>query len=176
MVITETGVSDISSLKIGDSILSLVDSQPTFTKVTAWLHYDQTSYSDQYLRITDSMNVSFISSSFHNIAVQNHSYIFAKDLLSERLHGSGKDVKRIETVIEKGIFSPLTASGNFFILNSNNETVLVHCFAHVKNPVSYERIVHTVISLYDTFFEQSYEEIHPLGRWFKGLWSLVFEL
>lgn len=174
-VITDSGIKELGSLKIGDSILSLVGGYLEYTKITAWLHYDHNSSSNQYLRITDEANSSFVASAHHNIAVQNQSYIFAKDLLSERLHGLGKGIKKIEIIEEKGIFAPMTASGNYFILNSNNEKVLAHCFAHVKDPIMYENVVHTAISVYDTFFEQSCQEMHPLGNWFERALDLVCE-
>lgn len=61
------------------------------------------------------------------------SYTFAKELLNQRLH-NGQIVREVRNVTSKGIYAPLTETGNFYVKMSEDEKTLVHCFANIRNP------------------------------------------
>jgi hypothetical protein len=67
-------------------------------------------------------------------------YLFAKDIKGVQLFGTNETVVKIIERQKHGAYSPMTESGNYFILKDNGRKVLAHCFAHIKNPVAYESI------------------------------------
>lgn len=46
------------------------------------------------------------------------TYKFASELLGEYLH-NGQSVSSINTKIERGVYAPLTASGNYYVSMGN---------------------------------------------------------
>lgn len=57
-------------------------------------------------------------SASHNIALMDGTYKFASELLGEYLH-NGQSVSSINTKIERGVYAPLTASGNYYVSMGN---------------------------------------------------------
>jgi len=74
-------------------------------------------------------------SAFHNIALADKTYAFAKDLSGEHLY-NGKKVLGINKVQQKGVYAPLTSTNNFYVSVGSDHT-LAHCFANLKNPEFY---------------------------------------
>jgi hypothetical protein len=80
------------------------------------------------------MNSSFTVSAKHNLATEDGEYIFAEEMIDRKLFGFKYEIKTVENVSEKGIYAPMTAARNYFILNSKGEKILAHCLAHIMNP------------------------------------------
>lgn len=59
----------------------------------------------------------------------------------------------------------MTESSNYFILKNNEEKLLAHCFANVKNPTFYEPFVKIALKSYDILMGASENKIHPVAAW-----------
>lgn len=83
------------------------------------------------------------ASAFHNVAVREQGgqvgFVFGKDTNQQSLYNSkgvGSFINKTSMKILRGVYSPYTELGNFYIGNEENpeELYLVHCFAHISNP------------------------------------------
>ncbi len=57
----------------------------------------------------------------------------------------------------------MTEAGNYYVLKSNGDRVLAHCFSNVENPTLYEPLVRMVYGLYTQMMGTSNEKIHKVG-------------
>jgi hypothetical protein len=89
-------------------------------------------------------------SPLHNIALETGNYVFAKDALGSKLFGS-EPIQNAQEKILKGIYAPLTESGNFYIQTDDGRRVLVSCIANIKNPNLYENLLVYSIKAYNVF-------------------------
>ena len=56
---------------------------------------------------------------------------------------NGNAILKTNAVKKKGIYSPLTQQRNFYVVTGNNNMALVHCFAHVKDPLNKQKYFDT---------------------------------
>ncbi len=118
---------------------------------------------------------SFKTSPYHNIAVLDGSYSFAKDLLNKNLH-NGQIVKQIKNITEKGIYAPMTRSGNYFVQLGEEGKVLAHCFAHLKYPQYFEPIVNFIWNTWEMVYgENKNSDIHPAAAWMMNNFAFLVE-
>lgn len=117
---------------------------------------------------------SFKTSPYHNIAILDGSYSFAKDLLNQHLH-NGQIVKSIKNTTEKGIYAPMTRSGNYYIKLGEGK-VLAHCFAHLKNPEFFEPIVNLIWNAWEIVYgKNTNSDIHPAAAWMMNNFAFLVE-
>jgi len=114
-------------------------------------------------------------SAFHNIALANKTYAFAKDLNGEHLY-NGKKVLTINKVQQKGVYAPLTSSNNFYVSVGEGHT-LAHCFANLKNPEFFESIFSIIINVWGLIDsrETNEEGMLPAVSWMKNTFSFLIE-
>ena len=116
-----------------------------------------------------------MTSHFHNIAVKDRSYLFGKELVNEELYGNEIHVNSIEEIEQRGMYAPLTESGNYYILTSEEEKILAHNFANVRRPELHEPGMKYAIKLWDWVYGESKEEIHPVAEWLMTTFSFILE-
>lgn len=75
----------MGELKVGDEVLARDAGVDVFTRVEGWLHRETQGYSP-YLNIHYHDGALSVSRK-HNIAVDEHDYHFAEDLLGKSLFG-----------------------------------------------------------------------------------------
>ena len=115
-----------------------------------------------------------MASHYHNVALMDGSYTFAKDLNPELLF-NGQGISSMKNVSKPGVYAPLTASSNFYI-KVGNEKTLVHSYAHIKNPTAYEPFFNLVFSVWETMFEvEENFEVHPAAKWMKETFTMLIE-
>ena len=73
------------------------------------------------------------------------------------------------------MYAPLTKSGNYYILTSENEKILAHNYANVRRPELYEPIVRNAIQTWQMMYGEQEEEIHPVADWLKKTFSFFIE-
>ena len=73
----------------------------------------------------------------------------------------------MKNVTDKGMYAPMTRSGNYFIVLENNEKILAHSFANIRNPELLEPLFKLVISVWEGLFgePEASSEIHPAAEW-----------
>ena len=69
----------------------------------------------------------------------------------------------------------MTNSGNYFILNNNEEKVLAHCFANIRNPTFYEPFVKIAMIAHDKIMGIPEDKIHPVASWLTEKLSFLVE-
>lgn len=69
----------------------------------------------------------------------------------------------------------MTEAGTYFVLKSNSDKVLAHCFSNVANPTTYEPIVRLALRLHDRILGVSNEKVHPVASWLMKGFSFLVE-
>jgi hypothetical protein len=75
----------------------------------------------------------------------------------------------------KGAYAPMTEAGNYYVLKSNGEKILAHCFANVANPTVYEPMVRLAMNLYDRVMGVQNEKVHKVAAWLEKKLNFLVE-
>lgn len=87
----------------------------------------------------------------HNIALQDGSYAFAKDVADQYLY-NGQKVVKVEEVVGEGIYAPMTEAGNFYVKVGKDQKTLAHCFANIRNPEFYKPFFLTIWKVWEAVY------------------------
>jgi hypothetical protein len=92
-----------------------------------------------------------------------------------KLFGWSSNVSKIYRKEMKGAYAPMTEAGNYYVLKSNGDRVLAHCFSNVENPTLYEPLVRMAHGLYSQMMGASNDKIHKVGEWLHKKLSFIVE-
>merc|ERR1719335_1123084 len=105
----------------------------------------------------------------HSIATDPGQYVFAESLeVGSTLYGSdGTPLTLLakETEIAQGLYSPITASSNYFAGESEKSMILAHNFAHVWKPELFAGTLHRILDISEFFwphFSRVSDGAHPV--------------
>lgn len=127
-----------------------------------------------YLRLEMERGALVISPE-HNVAVERHGYRFGMAKEVEGLVGMEGQIWKIINVTQinkenneyLGAYAPLTGLNNYYV-RVGDKAVLVHAYAHIREPEKYEKVFSWVMEWYSYFVgsefkgEESYW--HPVAR------------
>lgn len=71
------------------------------------------------------------------------------------------------------MYAPLTRSGNYYILTSEDEKVLAHNFANIRNPECYESAFRSIVGVWEMIYGENEGEMHPVADWMKKTFSFA---
>ena len=179
------GIVEMKDLKVGQMVLAqnneCYDCPPIYSEVVGWFHKDSDVEYD-YLEIKTGETGTFYTSAYHNIAIQDGKYVFAKDLEGINLFSNKRNknvgsVKEINTQTKQGMYAPKTRSGNYYIMLNFEAHILAHNYAHIKDPVNYETMVDFMFNTYEYLYGKpaDIDEAHPVANWMTTKFSFITE-
>ena len=116
----------------------------------------------------------FMASDFHNIALMDGTYSFAKDVNGKFLF-NGEQVLSVKNVTETGIYAPLTQTSNFYIMVGESERTLAHSYAYIQNPEFYEPFVNFILAGWGILYTHNDNDIHPAAKWMQKVFSFLLD-
>ena len=73
------------------------------------------------------------------------------------------------------MYAPLTMSGNYYVLTSEDKTILAHNMANIRHPELYQPIFRSAIQVWEMIYGKSEDEMHPVADWMKKTFSFAIE-
>lgn len=183
---SRAGLKRLDEIQLGDEVLGFnhATGLPEYSKVRAWLHRHPKGSVEMLDIKTEAGTLT--ASSYHSVAVLNGKgvdYAFTRDIRSgdriAALNGSA-EVLRSDPSRSLGFYAPLTQTSNFYVTVGTSELqLLVHSFAHLRDPRKYDVALHAILDVVE-FFSPSIHTVsdmanayaHPVVRflaWATGL-------